>query len=98
MTLQEKIKQKAEEYGELAQIFIEGANFALDNQWIRVEDNLPYEYLELFASIDITVPILTKTDRLNCFVQNMYCKGQEWEFSEGGGVSHWMPIPKLPKK
>ncbi len=44
MTLQEKIKQKAEEYGELAQIFIEGANFALDNQWIRVEDNLPYEY------------------------------------------------------
>lgn len=98
MTLQEKIQKKAEGYGQLAPVFLEGAEFALENQWIRVEDNLPYEYPELLASIDITVPVLTKTDRLNYFVQYMYCKGPEWEFSDGGGVSHWMPIPKLPKE
>ena len=73
MTLQEKIQKKAEGYWQLAPIFLEGAEFVLENQ-------------------------LTKTDRLNYFVQYMYYKGPEWEFSDGGGVSHWMPIPKLPKE
>lgn len=41
MTLQEKIQKKAEKYGELAPIFLEGAKFALDNQWISVEDDEP---------------------------------------------------------
>lgn len=41
MILQEKIKNKSEEYGELAPIFLEGAKFALDNQWISVEDDEP---------------------------------------------------------
>lgn len=32
MILQEKIQKKAEEYGKLAPIFLEGAKFALENQ------------------------------------------------------------------
>lgn len=41
MILQEKIKQKAEGYGKLAPAFLEGAKFALNNQWISVKDDLP---------------------------------------------------------
>lgn len=38
MTLQENIQKKAEEYGKLASVFLEGAKFALENQWISVDD------------------------------------------------------------
>ena len=41
MILQEKIQKKAEGYGKLAPIFLEGAEFALNNQWISVEKDLP---------------------------------------------------------
>ena len=37
MTIQEKIQKKAEGFGKLAPVFLEGANFALENQWISVE-------------------------------------------------------------
>ena len=99
MTLQEKIQKKAEEYGELASVFLEGAKFALENQWISVDDKMPYEYPEILASRDTTVPILTKTERLGYFVQNMYYieHRNKWEFSEGGGIESWMPIPEIPK-
>ena len=41
MTIQEKIQKKAEGFGQLAPVFLEGANFALENQWISVDDELP---------------------------------------------------------
>ena len=44
MILQEKIKKEAEGYGKLAPVFIEGAKFALEKQWISVDDKMPYEY------------------------------------------------------
>ena len=33
MTLQEKIQKKAEGYGQLAPVFLEEEEFALENQW-----------------------------------------------------------------
>lgn len=48
MTIEEKIQKKAKEYGELAQIFIEGAEFALDNQWISVDEDLPCNRVSCF--------------------------------------------------
>ena len=47
MILQEKIKQKAERFGKLAPTFLEGAKFALENQWISIEDDLPCNHEEL---------------------------------------------------
>ena len=38
MILQEKIQKKAKGFGKLAPAFLEGAKFALENQWISVED------------------------------------------------------------
>ena len=43
MTIQEKIQKKAESYGKLAPAFLEGAEFALNNQWINVNERLPPE-------------------------------------------------------
>ena len=50
MILQEKIKQKAEGFGKLAPAFLEGVKFALENQWISVEKDLPYNHEELIEN------------------------------------------------
>ena len=47
MTVQEKIQKEAEKYGEFASIFLEGANFTLNNQWLSVDEDLPYNHEEL---------------------------------------------------
>ena len=49
MTLQEKIQKKAEGFGKLAPVFLEGAEFALENQWISVEEDLPCNHEELMV-------------------------------------------------
>ena len=38
MILQEKIKKKTEGFGKLSPVFLEGAEFALENQWISVDE------------------------------------------------------------
>ena len=47
MTREENIQKKAEEYGELASVFLEGAKFALENQWISTKEDLPCNHEEL---------------------------------------------------
>lgn len=100
MMVQEKIKKKADGFGKLSPVFIEGAKFAIENQWIDCNDKMPFEYTELLLDKDNTVPVLTKTKRLGYLVQFMYYieTRQSWTFSEGGGVTHWMPLPDLPKE
>lgn len=51
MTLQEKIQKKANGYGKLAPVFLEGAEFALFNHhWINVEKDLPYNHQDLILN------------------------------------------------
>ena len=52
MTLNEKIQKKAEGYGKLAPAFLEGAEFALNNRWISIEEDLPYNHEEMWLSRD----------------------------------------------
>ena len=47
MIVQEKIQKKAEGFGKLAPVFLEGAKFALENQFVSVEDDLPCNHEEL---------------------------------------------------
>ena len=41
MKQQQNIQKKAEGFGKLAPVFIEGAEFAMNNLWISVNDDLP---------------------------------------------------------
>lgn len=104
MTLQEKILKKAEGYGQLAPAFLEGAQFALANQWISVEDDLPCNHEELIDPKDpnFTVFVLTKWNddfiipgRLIKSIEDKWTWGK-WEMNFS--IDYWMPIPQLPKE
>lgn len=106
MTLQEKIQKKAEGYGQLAPVFLEGAKFALDNQWISVKDDLPYDNPN-FIHFGFTNRVLVRDKKGNLFVAYMkknkdnkwiWCNDIDNNFDLLSDITHWMPIPKLPKE
>ena len=102
MILQEKIQKKAKRYGQLAPAFIEGAKFALENQWISVEDNLPCNHEELICGTEVSEGTKT-TQVLVLFIRYdgvwsdymVYINGK-WRW-DGPEPDFWTPIPKLPK-
>ena len=104
MTLQEKIQKKAEGYGKLAPVFLEGAKFALENQWISVEDDLPCNHEELLEGDSHTTKMLVRMrhDKYKiCIMGNKEGSvetGWHWRSSDYKHITHWMPIPKLPKE
>ena len=101
MTLQEKIKKEAEGYGKLAPAFIEGAEFALNNQWISVEDDLPCNHSEMICGIENTEDVET----IDVFAANQYghiwCdymvyENGRWRWNDFT-PNFWMIAPKIPK-
>ena len=100
MILQEKIKKEADGYGKLAPAFIEGAEFAMEHQWISVKDDLPCNHKELLMDNKQC----SKTFKV--FVTNIY--GENWSdymiYKNGKWrwnsyePDYWMPAPKLPKR
>ena len=93
--IQEKIKKEAEGYGKLALAFLEGADFALNNQWISVEEDLPYNHEELLLYDNITHQVLVRKKNGEHDISFMFYF-TKWEFIIGlENVTHWMPIPKL---
>lgn len=99
MTLQEKIQKKAEGFGKLAPVFLEGAKFALSEQWISIDEDKPWNHAELIDkeySIHITKIIIVKyRDKSVGFVRVRKYYGQ-WMIS--GNITHWLPIPELPEE
>ena len=103
MTLQEKIQKKAEGYGSLAPAFLEGAKFALENQWISVEDDLPCNNPNNIH-FGFTNTVLVIDDENNTYIAFMVKdKDNKWSWDSADNfaflhsITHWMPIPKLPK-
>ena len=98
MTLNEKIKKKAEGYGKLAPAFLEGADFALNNQWISVEEDLPCNHDELFIN-DNKKETKTVLSIVNGYIMmsRMYKPKHKWHW-DLEEPTHWMPIPELPKE
>lgn len=95
--IKEKIKKEAEGYDTLAPAFIEGAKFALENQWISVEEDLPYNHEKLLDG-NITRQVFVRTKNGGYDISFMF-NFIRWEFVIGlENVTHWMPIPKLPKE
>ena len=96
MILQEKIQKKAEGFGKLAPAFLEGANFALENQWISVKDDLPCNHEELIHS-NYTDRVLVSSRNGFSEVAFMCIIEDVWEWNTLMQVSYWMPIPELSK-
>lgn len=104
MTLQEKIQKKAEGYGQLAPAFLEGAKFALENQWISVEDDLPCNNPNNIH-FGFTNTVLVIDDENNTYIAFMVKdKDNKWSWDSADNfaflhsITHWMPIPELPKE
>lgn len=102
MTVQEKIKKKAEGFGPLAPAFLEGAEFALENQWISVKDDLPCNHEELIDKNDKgnfikTLFVIALCDNKHQDFTCMVLVNGEWRWL-GKDYTHWLSIPKLPKE
>lgn len=110
MTLQEKIHKKAEEYGQLAPEFLEGAKFALANQWISVEEDLPCNHEGLMENEYYTkrvLVVLAWNDNPSkkhigigdmCNVIGSFNTNWYWRNAPYYHVVYWKPLPELPKE
>ena len=99
--IQEKIKKEAEGYGKLAPVFIEGADFALNNQWISVDDDLPYNHNELIRSKEVnegteTVEVFAVNEYGDIWDDYMVYENGKWRWNDFE-PDFWMIPPKLPK-
>lgn len=101
MTVQEKIQKKAEGFGKLAPVFLEGAKFALENQFVSVEDDLPCNHEELI----IDEPLYKRTKSIVCnksygisIDRMVYDISRNCWYWTGETPTHWMPIPEPPKE
>ena len=101
MTLQEKIQDVAEGFGYLAPLFLVGAKFALDNQWISVNEDLPCNHKELISTEydKETVYVVVIGKDLIADTDCMEYNGKEWVWQKNSFFepTYWFPIPKLPK-
>ena len=92
--IQEKIKKEANGYGKLAPAFIEGAEFALNNQWISVNERLPPEEKD---GLSIKVLVVSTKGKIDF---------SRYDYDMKGWISpvldiiftHWFPIPEPPKE
>ena len=101
MILRDKIKQKAEGFGKLAPVFLEGAKFALENQWISVEDDLPCSHLELICWPEIdegteTITVFARSEYGDIWSDYMVYKNSKWRWNNFE-PAYWMIVPKLLK-
>lgn len=96
--VQEKIKNKSEGFGPLAPVFLEGAEFALNNQWISVEDDLPCNHKELLNAEYQTKEVFILKSGGFPDIDYMLKMDGKWIWFEYKSPEFWMPIPKLPKE
>ena len=81
-------------YNDVEASFIKGATFALQNQWISVDEGLP-EIKEHFVSEDVLCKYSDGSIGFDYLKVNMF--GQQWfeHECEESIVTHWMSIPQL---
>ena len=78
--------------------FEEGAQWADANTkspWISVEKDLPCNHDKLING-NVTYPVFVR-DINNIYGVTIMMKFIKWDFMSGN-ITHWMPIPKLPKE
>ena len=95
MTLEEKIQKKAEGYGKLAPVFLESAEFALNNQWISVNDDLPCNHDELKPNSYATYKVIVLLN--DGRIRETYMFYDKW-VQYGKKITHWKPFIEPPKE
>ena len=95
MTLQEKIQNKAEGFGKLAPVFLEGAKFALSNQWISVDEDLPCNHDELKPNSYATYKVIVLLN--DGRIRETYMFYDKW-VQYGKKITHWKPFIEPPKE
>ena len=94
MILQEKIRKKAEGFGKLAPVFLEGARFALENQWISVEDELPPE-----EDDGLSIRVVVATTKNEAYFRRYDYNERKWLCPiSGTEFTHWQLLPETPKE
>jgi hypothetical protein len=94
--IKKRIEKAAKEYSDFNDIdecFIEGANYALENLWIPVDEALPKE-----NKLGDSYFVLVKTSIRYPFLACYSYKHETWKDINHvaiHGVTHWMPIPEL---
>lgn len=108
--IQEKIRKKAEGFGKLAPVFLEGVEFALNNQWISVDEDLPCNHEELIENENYTKNVLvvlawnddpSKKHIEICDMCNKigsFNTNWYWWNPANYHVVCWKPLPELPKE
>ena len=96
MILQEKIKEKAKGYGQLAPAFLEGAEFALNEQWISVKDDLPCNHEEVLDAKCKTKKVFVLKFGGFPDVDYMLKIDGKWTWFTYKNSKLWMPVPELP--
>ena len=101
MILQEKIQKKAEGFGKLAPAFLEGAKFALENQWISTKEDLPCNHMELIFLEGLidgseTIDVFVRYESGDIWSDYMIYTNGKWRWNDGE-PAYWMIPPKLPK-
>lgn len=102
MTLQEKIQNKAENFGNLAPVFLEGAKFVLENQWISIKEDLPCNYKELIYETEVsegteTVEVFARNEHGDIWTDYMIYENGKWRWNDFE-PAYWMIAPKLSKE
>ena len=97
MILQEKIKNIAEGFGKFAPLFLEGARFALENQWISVKEDFPCNHKELLVNDTLTKSVIIRNSDGSIEFSLMYLD-VEWKWMSGDNPTHWLPIPEFSKE
>lgn len=99
MTREEKIISEAKKYYKddinCYDAFLYGVEFAEDNQWISVEDDLPCSHPELLHGNDTTKYVLVLDNGYPNVKYMGKLSNDKWHWLFTANVTHWMPIPKL---
>ena len=99
MILQEKINKKAKGFLKFAPVFLIGADYALNNQWVNVDDDLPCNHKELvIKSSPYTKRVMVIEDGGYYFDLMILSNNGKWKWLYSFHPTHWMPIPKMPKR
>lgn len=99
MTVEDKIISEAKKYYKedikCYDAFLHGVEFAENNQWISVKDDLPCNHKELLHKNNNTKRVLVIDNGYPNVGEMFKMRNGSWGWLFSRKITHWMPIPKF---